>query len=210
MKSRQCILAYGLFAVVAASACGDDDGNSGGGGVSTGLPAAEELSSLSDDDTVQVCSKTAMAFNTFLSTSEIKRIACVEAAANEIAEKSGAELSSSDLPMCKQLSSECLSSDAISEDDLVLEVADETECGDATTSDTFGDCDATIADYERCVGRVLKELRTRFLSVTCDSLRDLEALDEALNGKIDVSNSLECRALKTKCPDVDLTLDASD
>jgi hypothetical protein len=210
MRSRQRILAYGLFAIVTASACGDDDGNSAGGGVSTGIPATEELSSLSNDDTVQVCTKTAMALNNLLPTSELERIACVNAAATEIAQESGGELGSSDIPMCKQLSSQCQSSHEIPKADLAIEVADETECGDATTGETFGDCAATIADYERCVGRIMNELRTRLRSFTCDSLNDLEELDETLNGKIDVSETLECRALKTKCPDVNLTLGASD
>jgi hypothetical protein len=210
MTSRQRILACGLLAIAASGACGGDDGDSGNTGVSTGLPSATKLSSLSDANTVQVCSKVAMAFNNLLPTSELKRITCVGNAVTSIAEDSKGQVDSSDIPMCKQLSDDCLSSDDIKEEDLVLDVADETECKTANTNDTFGNCAATVADYESCVGRIMSELRTRLRSLTCDVLNDIGKLDETLNGDIDVSAAPECQALKSKCPKVNLTVSAAD
>lgn len=209
MKSRQHFLAYGLLAVVAACGGDDDDDSAGGKGVDTGLPATEELSSLSDDDTAQVCTKTAMALNNLLPKSELKSIACVGTALDTIAESANGELDSSDIPMCKELSSKCVSSEEFDDKDLVIEVVDETDCKTTTTRAAFGDCKATVSDYERCLGRIMTELRTRFRSLTCDALSDLDQVDENLNGKIDVSKAPECQGLRTKCPDVNLSLAAA-
>ncbi|HKP58716.1 MAG TPA: hypothetical protein VJV78_18475 [Polyangiales bacterium] len=211
MKSRQRILACGLFAIF-AGACGGggDDGSGDGPDVETGLPAGDALSELSNADTVQICEKTASALNNLLPRADLERIACAGGAVSEIVEDKGDQVSSKDIPMCKELSDECLKSDEIKNANVTLDIADETECKGATTKAVFGDCDATVADYESCVGKIASELRTRFKSLTCDVLAHIDTLDETLNGKIDVSNAAECKALRTKCPDVDLSLEAAE
>jgi hypothetical protein len=210
MKSRQRILACGLFAMFAAGGCGDDDnGSAGGGGVVTGLPRSDKLSSLSDQDSMQACTKTTTALNSLLTKPEIKRLTCDGVAVESIVEDAQGDVDSSDIPMCKKLSSECQSSGEIKDEDLVLELADEADCDGTKTEDMFGECEATVADYESCMSRVMKELRTRFLSLTCDVLSDVSKIDETLNGDVDVSDAPECQAIKTKCPDVDLVIEAS-
>jgi hypothetical protein len=210
MKSRQRILACGLFAMFAAGGCGDDDSrNPSGGGVVTGLPRTDKLSSLSDADSMQTCSKTTTALNSLLTKPEIKRLTCDGVAVESIVEDAQGNVDSSDIPMCKKLSSECLSSAEIKDGDLVLELADEEDCEDTTTEDMFGECEATVADYENCMSRVMKELRIRFLSLTCDVLTDVSKIDETLNGDVDVSGAPECQAIKTKCPEIDLIIEAS-
>lgn len=215
MKSRQRILACGLFAILAAGACGGDDGNddddsAGGAGVKTGLPSGDTLADLSNADAVQVCEKTVGALNNLLPRADLELIACAGAAVEALVKQKGDAVSSKDVPMCKELSDECLKSDELKNADVTLMIASETDCKTATAEVLFGDCQATVADYERCYGRVASELRTRFKSLTCDVLGHIDTLDETLNGTIDVTDSAECKVIHTKCPKLKLTLEASE
>lgn len=139
-----------------------------------------------------------------LPVSELERIACHGVGVMSILEESGAEASSSDIAMCESIANQCISSDA----DLQLMI--DASCESATTDSTFGDCDATVADYERCADRILSLLRTQLRGMSCDLLANPEEIEEATSLEVDVSNDAACSAVRTKCPDVDLGFASDD
>ncbi|HKU41431.1 MAG TPA: hypothetical protein VJR89_24910, partial [Polyangiales bacterium] len=197
MAARYSILVLASFAMLgAAAACGGDDGDGdgdgSGGDVSTGLPKGDKLSELSDDDAIQACTATAKAFNNLLPKAELEKVTCTFAALSAVIDAAEGELGAAAVSQCKQISSDCEAGKGdITNDTTSLGVADEADCKDADEDNPFAECDATVADYENCAGRITTELRTRVRSVSCEDLSDLEELDQTLNGEIDLSKAAE-------------------
>jgi hypothetical protein len=210
MRSRYFLF---LACATAIAACGDDDDSpSDGGGsatVSTGLPKADKLSSLDDEDAQQACMSTAHAFNTVLSDSKLEQIGCALAAISYLLSENDNMIDSGNIAECKKIAQDCLDGKLVDENgdpvDVNTEVVDETSCDDASASATFQDCDATVANYETCAGKVASELKARFSGINCDALKDVAQFMEATSAEIDVSKAPECKALRDKCPDLDLS-----
>jgi hypothetical protein len=187
--------------------CGDDD-NEGGAKVTTGLPSGDTLTSLSDEDAQQVCESTAESLNNLFSASELKEFACRGVAVNGILEETEGEAAPDQIAACNQAAQKCVADTKVNVPP--LEIAEVAACGEVTSEELFGDCDATVGDYERCTGRVASLLRTRLLSLTCDVLKNPEDINETLNGTVDVSDEAACQAVRKKCPDVDLSFGGAE
>lgn len=221
MRARH--FAWSAFAVslVLVAACGgDDDGagrdkdkdTDGGGGskaIDTGLPSGDTLSSLDNDDAVKACMSTADAFNGILSQAKLKEIGCALAGISVIVNEKMGAVGASDVAECEQFVDDCVAGKVRDENGepftIETQIVDAKSCSTANAGDTFGDCDATVADYESCAGRVATELRKRFSSITCASLEDFDELQQSTEGTIDVSDAAECKTLREKCPDLDLS-----
>ena len=208
MKSTQSMFACGLLALAAAIGCGGDDDDDGGSKISTGLPPGDTLASLSDDDTQQVCEGTADSLNNLLTKSELKLFACRGVAVNDILEATEGEAAPDKIADCNKAAQACVNDASVNVPP--LEVAEPGACSSLTTEESFGDCKATVADYERCTGRVASLLKSRLLSLNCDVLKNPEVINETLNGTVDVTNESACSAVRTKCPDVDLSFGGAE
>ena len=184
-------------------ACGDDDdggdGSSGGDttSVDTGLTPSAKLSSLDDDDARQACMNTAHTFNTVLPDAKWEEVGCTLVGITY-----GGSVSE-----CESLTSKCVQGEPI--DGKVVrietEIADESSCEHASASKRFGDCEATVADYESCESKLASEIKKRFTSVSCDAVKDVEAFQKRLRASVDLSKSPECEELRSKCPNLDLS-----
>lgn len=204
MTAKQwAFLACVTLSAAAWSACGGDDDDGGGGAkVTTGLPDGDKLSSLDDDDAEQACRNTAKSFNSVLPESELEKIGCAIAGLSAVISEKSGDVGPDDVAMCKKVQSECLKGET---GDLAPVVAEEDDCEGATASDTFADCDATVAEYESCASKVASEVKAALRKISCDGLSDPEKLMKTISVEIDVSDAPECKALQTKCPDVDLS-----
>jgi hypothetical protein len=125
-----------------------------------------------------------------------------------VTEKDG-DVSSSDVADCEKIVQDCLDGKLIGEDgkpvEIDTQIVNETSCKSATADDTFQDCQATVADYESCAGKVASELKARFSAISCDALKDYAGFQESSQEEIDVSEAQQCKALRDKCPDLDLS-----
>jgi hypothetical protein len=216
MRSTYFLVLACATTIAAVAACGDDDdtsdndgGGSGTGTVTTGLPKTDKLSSLDDKDAKQACTSTARAFNTVLPDSKLEQIGCALAAISSLLTEKEGNVGSGDVAECKAIVQDCLDGKLVDENgdavEVSTEVVDATSCNDASASATFQDCDATVANYESCAGKVASELKARFSSIDCDGLKDLAKFMQTTQAEIDVSKAPECKALRDKCPDLDLS-----
>jgi hypothetical protein len=219
MRSRHWIF-LACLQIATLAACGDDDGDgdgdsNGGGGntttVDTGLTPTAKLSSLDDDDAQKACIGTAHTFNTVLPDSKWEEVGCAILGIAYVDEKNGGDSDESDIAECESIAKKCVSGDPIDGQiaDVKIEIANESSCDDASATKTFGDCEATVADYERCAGKLASELKKRFSGVTCDGIKDVAKFQAELGADIDIGSSEECKTLRTKCPDLDLSNDTS-
>jgi hypothetical protein len=216
MRARHSVILACTLAVAALAACGDDDdeggggsSSGGGGSIDTGLPASDKLASLNDEDAQQACKSTAKAFNNILPQAKLEQIGCALAAIQlTVAEKEG-DVSSSDVAACKEIVQDCLDGKLIDDSgeavDIDTTIADDSSCDSASADDTFQDCQATVADYESCAGKVTSELKVRFSAISCDVLKDYAKFEASSQEEIDVSTAKECKALRDECPDLDLS-----
>jgi hypothetical protein len=205
--------------LAALAACGDDDGgdgnSSGGGGgsIDTGLPASDKLASLNDDDAKQACKSTAKALNTVLPQARLEKIGCTLAALQVIAAEKEEDVSSSDVAACEKIVQDCVDGKLVDEEgepfDIDTTIADDSGCDSASAEDTFQDCQATVANYESCAGKVTSEVKARFSAVSCDVLKNYADYEANSQEEIDVSKAKECKALLDECPDLDLSGSAS-
>ncbi len=219
MRSRHWIF-LACLQIATLVACGDDDGGngdgpSGGGGstkVDTGLTASDKLSSLDDDDAQQACMSTAHTFNTVLPDSKWEEVGCVLVAITYLIEKNDGETDASDVEECETVMKKCVNGEPIDGEKVIVEteITDESSCKDASATETFGTCEATVADYESCASKLASELKKRFSSISCDGVKDVAKFQEDLGAEIDISDAAECKTLRTKCPDLDLGGEASE
>lgn len=225
MRARHLAWSACAFSLVLFAACsGDDDGGdsdkdkdkdtdtgSGGGSeaIDTGLQSSDKLSSLGDDDAVQACVSTAEAFNGILSQAKLKEIGCALAGISVIVNEKMGDVGAGDVAECEQFVDDCVAGKVRDENGepftIKTQIVDAKSCSTANAGETFKDCDATVADYESCAGRVATELRKRFSSISCDSLKDFDKFQESTQGTIDVSKSAECKTLRETCPNIDLS-----
>jgi len=203
--------------IASLTACGDDDGDSDGDGdgsnggaasttVDTGLTASAKLSTLDDEDAQKACMSTAHTFNTVLPDSKWEEVGCVLVGITYTYDKNGGMTDESDVAACESIAKKCVNGESIDGQKVVVEteIANEESCEDASATETFGDCEATVADYESCASKLASELKKRFGGITCDGVKDVEQFQEELGAEIDISDAKECETLRTKCPDLDL------
>jgi hypothetical protein len=181
--------------------CGDDDD---GGAISTGLPKAAKLSSLDDEDAQKACESVAESFSAAISSADVERAACTLTAISLSIETSD-DGPSGDVAGCKELAAMCVKGDEISDDPVVIEIGPDGEsCEDASVDSEIAACEATVADYERCISAFVNAYKQRLAAVSCNGLADLEKLREDLNEQVRPSALAACDAFVTKCPDVSL------
>jgi hypothetical protein len=199
--ARTLVTALLCIALSAVIACGDDDD---GAAISTGLPKSSKLSSLDDADAQKACEGVAKSFSSAISPSEVERVSCTLTAISLSVDASGDE-PSGDVAGCKELTAMCVKGDEISDDPVVIDIGpDGDSCEDASVDSDIAGCDATVAEYERCISSFVAAYKKKLAAISCNGLADLEQLQEDLNEELVPSDLPGCDAFITKCPDVDL------
>jgi hypothetical protein len=192
-------------------ACGgdDDDGDGSGGGVDTGLPPDAKLSSIDSGDAEKVCMSLAKSFNNVLTESDKKRITCTILALPLSIKASTSGQIEGDIPKCKELVAKCGKGETISSAPPAIDIdqvfINEQQCTEGSATDGLAMCDATVAEFESCAKAMLSQLSKRFDIITCDALSDIEGLMNMNSEDLEIDNQPECKALSTKCPDIDFS-----
>lgn len=203
-----------LLSALCLIACGGDDGDGSGGGVDTGLPKNEKLSALDSADAEKVCKSLASSFNSVLTESDKQRISCTVLAIPLSIKVSASGKIEGDIPKCKELVAKCGNGEKISSAPPAFEVddvlIDESQCTDGSANENLSSCDATVGEFESCADGMLSQLDERFDIITCDSLSDIEGLMNMNADELEIQNQPECKALYTKCPDMDFGGGASE
>ena len=197
-----------LLSALCLVACGgDDDGGGSGGGIETGLPKDDKLSALDSADAEKVCKSLASGFNSVLTESDKKRITCTILAIPLSITVSGSGEIAGDIPKCKELVTKCGNGETISSAPPAIDVDEvfinESQCTDGSTNENLSSCDATVSEFESCANAMLSQLSKRFDIITCDALSDIEGLMNMDSDDLEIQNQPECKALYTKCPDID-------
>jgi hypothetical protein len=199
--ARVLVIALLCVGCVATVACGDDDD---GAAISTGLPKAAKLSSLDDEDAQRACESVAESFSAAISSADVERAACTLTAIS-LSIAASDEEPSGDVAGCKELAAMCVKGEEISDDPVMIELGPDGEsCEDARVDAEIAGCDATVADYERCISAFVSAYKRRLAAVSCSGLADVEKLREDLSEPVRRSALAACDALVTKCPDVSL------
>jgi hypothetical protein len=196
-----------MVSLLVLAACGGDDDDGGGTNVSTGLPKTSKLSSLDAGDAKQLCTSLASSFNGVLSDSDKKRITCtVLALPLSITQVNGKI--AGDVPKCQQLVQKCMSGDKISEEDPAIDLdqkfISEDSCDEKQATESLASCDASVSEFESCASAMLTTFSAQYDIFDCKSLSDPEKLMmDATGGGLEIESLPECKALNSKCPDLD-------
>jgi hypothetical protein len=207
MKRLGTVLLLGSLGLAACG--GDGDGGGSGGGVETGLDSDAKLSSLDEGDAQQACMALADSFNSVLTESDRKRITCTILALPMSVKLGEGNKLEGDIPKCKELVSKCNDGETISSAPPAFDIEevfiDDAQCKEDSTNENFSSCDATVAEFESCAEAMLKQLSKRFDVISCDALSDIEGLMNMDSEELEIQNQPECKALYSKCPNIDFS-----
>lgn len=107
-----------------------------------------------------------------------------------------------------QTASDCQEDELEPGDEIDIGIPDEEECEDQEVDPALSDCDATVAEYERCMSGYVEQMRGQLSSVQCEMLSDLE--NQADDEEIGIEDIEECKPIRDKCPDLDPFGDDTD
>jgi hypothetical protein len=196
------------YLLVLSAACGGDAAASEPT-VSTGLPANEKLSSFDDNDAKAACEALNQGATRIITDEELLRAQCASRAIGATvtlnADKTEVKV---DVTKCATLVKSC-------EEDPVsygLEDGgerDEADCSDASANKQVMSCDATVAQYEACMSKLLGQAKQTLANITCDNGKALIESDGA-ETKLDPQQIAECKTFLDKCPDVKIVASVGD
>jgi hypothetical protein len=201
---RSGYLAFGFLALSLA-ACGDDDD---GGGFSSGLPRDKVISGLDASEAQKLCLTLVDGINESFTAQQEKRITCTAIAFPlSVTTKDGERFG--DVAMCQKLVDRCVDGEDIggTDPDFEFEV-DSTQCDDSDLSQV-ATCEATVGEYEDCIGTVVTSFQKQYDLIDCKQLADLDKLGDAANETPDLVSSPACMKVDEKCPDAEIDDDDS-
>jgi hypothetical protein len=186
--------------------CSDEDppGAATEVSVDTGLPQTLKLSELDDDDAKAACEALNQGALQVISDRELVRSQCASYAINETSELNSAKTEASvDVAMCNKLADSCMA------DPERYSVAAESgrgenDCSKAVASRAVQGCQATVAEYEACLSKVIGQTKQALAIVTCGNGKSLIESDGAAT-KLEPLRFAECKLFLDKCPDVRIT-----
>lgn len=183
-------------------ACGDDervDGNDAGP-----RPAASEtLSELDAPGRRDACDAFAKRLDGLFTQPGYERLSCTRQAAPVSFQVSQDGMLGGNVELCEKLVSDCVKNGgALGEDPpaktLSEDLLDAIRCN---MGDQFKACSLSVSEFSRCTKAFAAQLGEGFRDVTCDSLRDPEAMERAFR-EIDPYAIAECEAFATECPNL--------
>jgi hypothetical protein len=191
VHARVGLVAASLFGLLA---CGGEPGTA----VDTGLPATRALADLPQQEAARVCRSYWEALAKLMPPDRRARVSCERFAASASSSlNSITGLYNHDRERCEQRVEECVY--ARSEPD----PSPAERCDGLRTSMILADCEATVADYERCADSVLAEIDWRASHLTCEAYGDGSEgglqLEQNLAEVRDARDSA-CHALEQACP----------
>ena len=194
-----------LVLLALTAACSDDEPAAAEVYVSTGLPRDAMLSSFNDDDAKVACQALNNGAIELISDRELVRAQCasraISASAKVNAEKTEVTL---DLTKCAELTKSC-QSDPVSYGVMAQGGREESDCSSASANEHIKQCEATVAEYEACISKLLDQAKRTLAKTECDNGGELLANDGAAT-KIDTKSVPECKAFLDKCPDIQITI----
>lgn len=196
--SANPLSAFALSLALLLLACGDDGGDGGtdGGGdaavgerganVETGLDRDTSLAELDHDQALQACEAVARAAARAVSADEAARAACVLLTYLD-RDPNGPD-AGADTTDCEARTAQC------------VQQADEFAFHSCDV-DTLAalECDATVADFERCATALVATGETLAEAITCENLADPEAIGPALSTLVGVEGLAECESIASDC-----------
>jgi hypothetical protein len=192
-RSLLCVLASTLLAVPACSSKSSSTGSggpSGGGTFSSGKPATQQVSEVSDADFAAICQQAKQFFS---SDPSLKDIGCKASGifAAALAAAFGATSDADVQKACSDVYNACVMSAG----------ADAGTSSGSCTKPT-GTCTATVGDYEACVNDTAAAARTAAASLpSCATLTIAQLQSDAGSGMNTSSEQpASCKTLEQKCP----------
>ena len=191
--------------ITLTNACSDDDPAVPGANVSTGLPTDSKLSSFDDAAAKTACQALNDGASELISDRELVRAQCASRAIGALAKPNQDKTAITlDLALCAMLSTSC-ESDPVSYGVMAESGSDQADCSDATANDQVMHCDATVAEYEACISKLLDKAKSTLAKISCDNAKELLEGDGAAT-KLDPKSVPECKTFLDQCPDVQIAI----
>jgi hypothetical protein len=163
-----------------------------------GVPMQSPLSELSDSDSMKVCQGFEDDYNAAISATTRAQMRCLERVIPMTLMGGGSAGRSIDVPKCEELVDRCLGGEQIAEpgpNDAKL-VWNLVECDDAGTARFFGECDATVAEFEACAEEAVAIADQRLREQDCQGLQDRLVMPVTTSAE---PPSDACKAVREKC-----------
>jgi hypothetical protein len=193
----------------ASTACSDDVASDPGAHVTTGLPANEKFSSFDDDDAKAACQALNDGASELISERELIRAQCAAAAIGATLQVNEARTEVSvDIAKCDELTKSC-ESDPASYGVMGGEARYDSDCSDTVANDRVLNCDATVADYEACISKVLDRAKQALVKTSCANSKELIESDGAAT-QVDPMSIPECKTFLGQCPDIQIAVDSGE
>lgn len=191
------------------TACSDDAASEPAAHVSTGLSVDEKFSSFDDDDAKAACQALNDSASALISERELIRAQCASTAIGATLEVNEAQTEVSiDIAKCDELTKSC-ESDPASYGVMDGEARYDSDCSDTVANERVMQCDATVADYEACISKVLDQAKQALAKTSCANSKELIESDGAAT-QVDPMRIPECKAFLTQCPDIQVAVDSGD
>lgn len=174
------------------------DGNGAGAStITTGLPADKKLSSFDNEDAQAACKSLSDGVSELISPSELQRARCAAEAINDTAKVNADKTQVTiDLAECNSVAQQCQANPA----SFGLEpITDEDDCDKAVANAQIMQCEATVAEYEACVRKILEQAKQGINGTKCENAETLIKTDGRPT-KPDPDRIAECIAFHEKCP----------
>lgn len=197
-----------LLLALGCAHCADDD-KSSAVTVSTGLPSQQKLSAFDDDDAKAACEALNDSATEIISDAELIRSQCASVAIRTTAKVNSEQTQVTlDIAKCETTAKACEAA-PIKYGITAEGGRDDTDCDDATANQQILACEATVSEYEGCVGKVLLQAQQSLAKISCANGKALLESDGA-ETKLDPQRFAECKLFLGKCPDVRITASIGD
>ena len=181
----------------------DDGSGAGTTIITTGLPADKKLSSFDDEDARAACESLSAGVGQLVSKTELLRAQCAAEAINKTAKINADQTQVTiDLAECNAALQQCQANPA----SFGLEpIVDGDDCDKAVANAQIKQCEATVAEYEACVRKILEQAKQGINSTKCENAETLLETDGRPT-KPDAEQIAECIAFHDKCPSVNVDI----
>lgn len=180
------------------------DGTGAGASIiTTGLPGDKKLSSFDDEDARAACQSLSDGVSQLVSKSELLRAQCAAEAINKTAKVNTQKTQVTiDLAECNGVLQQCQANPASFG---LQPIVDADDCNKAVANTQIMQCQATVAEYEACVRKILEQAKQGITSTKCENAKTLLESDGRPT-KPDPDAIAECVWFHDKCPSVNVDI----
>jgi hypothetical protein len=208
MSSRRRFSSLAALCLGLAAACSDTDepsDDSAGANVYTGLPMEQTLASFDDDDAKAACEAIHVAAVELIPDRELVRSQCAAHAINSTRDYDREKGQVSvDVAMCDAFAAKC-EADPASYSVTTEDARGDGDCSRAVANQHIQSCEATVAEYEACLSKILDQTKRALASITCENGKALSESDGA-ELRIEPEKIEACKLFLDECPDVQVAV----